>query len=89
MHLSFSERWVFNQTGFTSFLVSGDFCRLLISFANSLTLTLFLKDFFLEKVNFEKSKKTRIKARKKKPACKELYVLYERESSGSVVECLT
>ena len=49
-----------------SFLASGDFCHLLISFENSLDHDLnpnivFLIDFF-EKVNFEKSQQTTTKA---------------------------
>ena len=47
-----------------SFNACGDFCRLLIAFANSLdpdqdrlfdTLIVFLKEFFEKKINFEKS----------------------------------
>ena len=70
--------WV-NYSDFisNSFLASGNFCRLLTTFADSLdpyqecrswsgsklfdTLILFLKEFF-EKVNFEKSQQMTLKA---------------------------
>ena len=69
------------------FLASDDFCRLLITFANSLdpdqdqqivgpdlypTCLTLLKDFF-EKVNFDTSQQ-RQQNPKKYPACKELAV---------------
>ena len=74
---------------FNSFLASGDFCRLLKTFANSLdpdlfdTLIVFMKEFF-GKVNFEKSQQTTKKmkntqhAKSLVPKFHELALLYSK-----------
>ena len=81
--------WIWFGLEFNSFPASGDFCPLLITFANSLvpyqarqnvepdldpnclTLMVYLKDFFLEKVNFKK-KNRRQKSMQNYRECKEL-----------------